>query len=141
MIRQRVRATIAWLVVSLVIIGLALDSGLSPAEASDRWVGTLLLSANGTTAPFDFIVVVNPGVSASFEWRFQNLQIFTGALAAAVSGSTVTGTMFPTGGLATQQALCCRPCNFRGTIVGNRVDGTLDPVSCDGVGTFFLVKQ
>ncbi len=102
---------------------------------------TLIASADGTTALFDFIVLVNPGVSASFEWRFRNIQIFTGPLAATVSGSTVTGTMFPTGGVATQQGLCCRPCNFRGTIVGNRVDGTVDPVSCGGEGSFTLVKQ
>jgi hypothetical protein len=141
MTRQRVRVTIAWLIVSLAVIGLAVDGGLSPAEATDRWVGTLVASANGLSAPFVFIVLVNPGVSASFEWRFQNAQILTGGLAATVSGSTVTGTMFPTGGVAAQQALCCRPCNFRGAIVGNRVDGTLDPVSCGGEGTFFLVKQ
>jgi hypothetical protein len=134
--------TIAWCVVAVLIIGLTVDGSLSPAEASDRWVGVLVASADGITAPFTFTVIVNPGVSASFEWRFRNVQIFTGPLAATVSGSKVTGTMYPTGGIATQQALCCRPCNFSGVIVGDRVDGTLDPASCGGNGgTFFLVKQ
>lgn len=134
-----------WLIIALIIFAGVLDGGLSRTEALDRWVGTAVVSASGQTAAFDFIVLVDPGRSASFEWRFRNVQVFSGPLAATVFGSTVTGTLFPVGGLATRlDSTCCRPCNFSGTIVGNRVDGTFDPVSCtdDGSGgTFFLIKQ
>jgi len=127
---------------ALAIFILAVDGGVARTEALDRWVGTLTGSAEGITVPFDFTVLVNPGVGASFEWRFRSVQIFSGSLAASVSGSRVNGTMFFTGGLAVQSdSLCCRPCNFSGTITGNRVDGTLDSVSCGGAGIFFLIKQ
>ena len=133
---------LGWFVIALVILVLAVDGGVSRTEALDRWVGTLVGSAEGISVPLTFIVLVDPGRGASFEWRFGSVQVFTGSLAAYVSGSTVTGTLFPTGGLAVQNdPLCCRPCNFRGSIAGNRVDGTLDPASCGGAGTFFLVKQ
>ena len=137
------RIHFGWLVVAFVVFIFAVDGEFSRTEALDRWVGTANISAQGVTLPVVFTVLVNPGVGASFEWRFRNVQIFTGGLGATVSGSRVTGTLFPTGGAAAQaDPLCCRPCNFKGTIVGNRVDGTFDPVSCGGDGgTFFLEKQ
>jgi len=130
-------------VIALAVLILAIDGELSSTEALDRWVGSATVSAEGVSLPVTFIVLVNPGVGASFEWRFRNVQIFAGPLAADVFGARVTGTLFPVSGAAAQNdPLCCRPCNFRGTIVGNRVDGTFDPVSCGGDGgTFFLIKQ
>ena len=138
---RRIPISLWALVFVLVFVLLAVDGGVSRAAALDRWVGTIAFATSGLTV--DFIVLVDPGTSASFEWRYRNVKIFTGALAANVFGSTVTGTLFPTGGLAVESdPLCCRPCNFRGSIAGNRVDGTMDPVSCGGGGgTFFLIKQ
>ncbi len=126
-----------------LFLTLAVDGELSPAAAFDRWVGAVVVPGAGTA--FDFIVLVDPGRSASFEWRDGgNVVVFSGPLAASVSGSRVTGTLYPFGGVATQNSSCCRPCNFRGTISGNRVDGAFDSATCtdDGsVATFFLLKQ
>jgi hypothetical protein len=119
---------------------LAVDGELSPAVALDRWVGSAVVLG----LPINFTVLVNPGISASWEWRYSGVVLGSGPLAATVSGSRVNGTIFTTGGAAFQPGVCCRPCNFTGTITGNRVDGTFDPVSCsdDGTGgTFTLVKQ
>jgi hypothetical protein len=139
------RMRVGAFVIALAILTVVLDGTASKTEALDRWVGPLVLSDGDQTVILDFIVLVDPGRGASFEWRFRSTQIFTGGLAANVSGSSVTGTLFPTGGLAVaSDPLCCAPCNFRGTIVGNRVDGTLDPRSCSdggGTGTFTLTKQ
>jgi hypothetical protein len=130
---------LGWFVIALVIFVLAVDGGVSRTEALDRWVGTAVASAGGITVSFDFIVLVNPGIGASWEWRFLGVQILSGSLAATVSGSTVNGTAFVTGGVAFVPGIL--PCNFTGNIAGNRVDGTFDPASCGGEGTFVLVKQ
>jgi hypothetical protein len=132
---------LGWFVVILVVVVLAVDGGVSRTEALDRWVGTAVVSADGESFSLDFIVLVDPGRGASWEWRFRGVQLMSGPLAAFVSDSTVNGTLFVTGGLAAQDPLCCAPCNFSGTIAGNRVDGVFDPVSCGGTGTFVLVKQ
>jgi hypothetical protein len=128
------RRWLGGLVLALVALILVVDGGVSQSEAVDRWVGTAIIAAEGLTVPVDFIVLVNPGVSASWEWKFNRVHILGGPLAATVSGSKVVGTLF------TAEALVA-PCNFSGTIVDNRVDGVFDPVSCGGQGTFFLVKQ
>jgi hypothetical protein len=132
---------LGWFVIILVVVILAVDGGVSRTEALDRWVGTAAVSADGEIIPFVFIILVDPGKGASWEWRYRGVQIMGGPLAATVSGSTVNGTLFVAGGLAAQDPLCCAPCNFSGTIAGNRVDGVFDPVSCGGTGTFVLVKQ
>lgn len=75
------------------------------------------------------------------EWRFAGIVLGSGPLAASVSGSTVNGSLFLTGGVAFEPGSVFAPCNFTGTIAGNRVDGTFDPASCGGTGTFVLVKQ
>jgi hypothetical protein len=130
-----------WFGILFAVVVLALAGGVSRTEALDRWSGPAVVSAEGTTIQFDFNVLVDPGKSASWEWRFRAVQIASGPLAAYVSGSTVTGTLFITGGLAARDPLCCAPCNFSGTIAGNRVDGVFDPGSCGGTGTFVLTKQ
>ena len=135
----RSRMRLGWFVIALVILGLAVEGGVSRTEALDRWVGTAVASAGGQTVAFDFIVLVNPGVSASWEWKFRGVQILSGPLAATVNGSTVNGTAYSAGGVAFVPGI--PPCRFTGTIAGNRVDGTFDPVSCGGTGTFFLIKQ
>jgi hypothetical protein len=128
-----------WLAIIFVIFMLAVDGEVSRSEALDRWAGTAQVSAGGLSAPFDFIVLVNPGVGASWEWKFLGVSIMSGPLAATVNGSKVEGTAFVTGGAAFTPGI--PPCNFTGTIAGNRVDGAFDPVSCGGTGTFFLIKQ
>jgi hypothetical protein len=125
------------LVIILAIGLLALDAALSPASAADRWVGTV----QGDGVTLGFTVVVNPGDGASFQWTFGRTVIASGPLAATVSGSRVNGTLFTTGGIVFKPGVCCRPCNFSGTIFGNTVNGSLDPVSCDGSATFSLSKQ
>jgi hypothetical protein len=122
----------------VTVLWVVVDGEVSPAAAIDRWVGNAVGPQGITLA---FTVLVDPGRSASWEWRFGNLQVASGPLAATVSGSTVKGTLFLTGGAIFDPPFCCRPCNFSGTIAGNRVDGVFDPVSCEGEGTFFLVKQ
>jgi hypothetical protein len=124
-------------VMVVVSVLLAVDGGISLAPALDRWAGTAVLGG----IPVGFIVLVNPGIGASWEWRFGGVQLGSGFLAASVSRSTVNGTLFTTGGAIFEPGVCCRPCNFTGSIAGNRVDGTFDAVSCDGSGTFVLVKQ
>jgi hypothetical protein len=129
--------TRSWLggfILVLVVLFLVVDGSVSKSEAADRWVGTAVISASGTTIPVDFIVLVNPGVSASWEWKYFGVHVLGGALAATVNGSRVTGTLF------TSDALVA-PCNFSGTINGNHVDGTFDSNSCGGNGTFFLNKK
>lgn len=127
----------AFIIVIAVLI-MAVEGGISSAAAVDRWVGSIVLEG----IPFTFIVLVNPGVSASWEWRFSGVQIASGFLSASVSGSTVKGTLFTTGGAVTQTATpCCRPCNFSGTIAGNHAEGTVDPVTCDGSASWSLDKQ
>jgi hypothetical protein len=111
---------------------LLVDGQVSRSEAVDKWVGTLTGTVNGVTATFDFIVFVNPGVSASFEWRFRNTLLASGPLAATVSGSRVSGIMFFTGGLIAQDPLCCTPCTFSGQIVGNTASGTASKDQCGG---------
>jgi hypothetical protein len=130
------------LVSVFVALLLVLDGQVSRAAALDRWVGSAAFS--DSVPPADFIVLVNPGVSASWEFRFRGVVIGSGPLAATVSGSRVVGTLYTTGGAVVRSGTCCRPCNFRGTIVGNRVDGTFDPATCsdDGAGgAFTLIKQ
>jgi hypothetical protein len=129
------------LVIASVIPALAIGGAVSPTEALDRWVGTATISAGGIATPLDFTVLVDPGRGASWAWRSGSTEVASGPLAAYVSGSTVNGTLFTTGGLAARDPLCCAPCNFSGTIAGNRVDGVFDPGSCKGEGAFFLVKQ
>lgn len=133
---------LGWFVLASVVIMLAVDGGISRTEALDRWVGTAVLSADGQSILVDFIVLVNPGVSASWEWRLRNRVIGSGPLAADVSGSTVRGTLFFTGGLLTQDPLCCRACIFSGTIAGNSANGTYDSSTCGGDNsTWSLAKQ
>jgi hypothetical protein len=110
---------------------------MSPAVALDRYVGTSDLG--GVTT--DLTVLVEPGVGASWTARFRNVVLASGPLAAFVSGSTVEGILFITGGVVVQDPLCCRPCRFTGTITGNRVDAVFDEASCGGPGTFVLTKQ
>lgn len=133
----RSRMSLCGLVILLAIFLLAVDGGVSPAAAVDRWAGTAVIE--GT--PVAFTVLVNPGVSASWEWRYQGVQLASGSLSATVSGSTVNGTAFTTGGVIYQPGVCCAPCNFSGTIAGNRVDGTFDVATCGGAATFTLIKQ
>jgi hypothetical protein len=128
----------------LIAVLLSLDGQISRAAALDRWVGTAVFSEQGATFAVDFTVLVDPGRGASWEWRFQGVQLGSGPLAASVSGSTVNGTLFITGGAGTQVPGCCRPCDFNGVIIGNQVNGTLDSASCSdsgGSGTFTLVKR
>lgn len=135
---RRTHISLCGLVILLAIFLLGVDGEVSPAAALDRWVGTAILGG----IPVGFTVLVNPGIGASWDWRYQGVQLASGSLAATVSGSSVKGTAFTTGGAIYQPGLCCAPCNFSGTIVGNRVDGAFDPVSCGGGGgTFFLLKQ
>ena len=138
------RASVSlWAIVFVLVCAFfAVDGELSRAAALDRWVGQVVLLASGFV--LDFIVLVDPGKGASFEWRSQGVVIFSGPLAAQVSGSRVTGTLYPFGGTATNNPNCCQPCKFSGAISGNRVDGTLDPATCTSNGVidpFFLVKQ
>jgi hypothetical protein len=131
------------LVSVFIVLFLALDGELSRAAALDRWVGSAIPDQTGLP-PLDFIVLVNPGVSATWQWRLQGTVIASGPLGATVSGSRVNGTLYTTGGLAVQSGTCCRPCNFRGTMIGNQVNGTFDPASCSDDGTagaFVLIKQ
>ena len=139
---RHARMWLGWFVVASALVMLAVDGEVSRTEALDRWVGTLTISANGVTAVLDFIVVIDPGTSASFEWRFRGVLLASGPLSATVSGSYVSGTMYFTGGLITQTPGCCVPCNFTGTIAGNSASGTGDPTTCgaDG-GTWVLVKR
>src|SRR5262245_22643956 len=95
-VRHAVR--LGWLVIASILIMLAADGGASQADALDRWVGTAVLSGDGRSVLVDFIVLVEPGVSASWQWKFRNHVIASGPLSANVSGSTVTGTRFITGG-------------------------------------------
>lgn len=125
------------IVIVLMVLLLAVDGGLSPAAALDRWVGTALIQG----IPVGFTILVNPGIGASWEWRFQGIQVASGPLAATVTGSRVNGTLITTGGAIYEPGVCCRPCLFSGSIAGNRVDGTFDPVSCEGAGTFTLIKR
>ena len=127
----------------MAIFVLAVDGEVSRTEALDRWVGTATISAEGITVPLDFTVLVDPGRGASWEWRFRGISLASGPLAATVSGSNVNGQLFLTGGLAfdPNDPASFVPCNFSGSIAGNRVDGVFDPVSCGGTGTFVLVKQ
>jgi hypothetical protein len=131
-------------VAAVVILALVVDGGVSRAEALDEWSGPLVLTSAGASRVLTFKVLVDPGKSASFEWLSESLQIFAGPLLATVSGSTVTGRLIPTSGLALQIPDCCRPCDFTGIILGNQVNGTLDPESCasnTGTGTFTLFKR
>jgi len=136
---KRFPMRLGWFVIALVILVLAVEGGVSRSEAVDRWEGIAVASAGGQTVAFNFIVLVNPGVSASWEWRFRGVQLLSGPLAATVNGSTVNGTAYSAGGVAFVPGI--PPCNFTGVIAGNRVDGTFDPVSCGGQGSFFLIKQ
>lgn len=138
---RRCCAQLPLLVGILVVAVLAVDGEVSRTEALDRWVGVATISGEGVVLPVDFTILVNPGVSATWEWRFRGVQLGSGPLAATVSGSRVDGILFVAGGLMAQDPLCCVPCNFTGTMAGNRVDGTFDPNSCGGTGTFFIVKQ
>jgi hypothetical protein len=122
-----------------VVSLLAIDGEVFRAEALDRWSGIAVASAGGRTAAFQFNVFVEPGVGASWEWRFAGVQILSGPLSAAVSGSAVQGAAFVTGGVGFVPGI--PPCKFSGTIAGNRVDGVFDPDSCGGTGSFFLIKQ
>jgi hypothetical protein len=129
-------------IIILALVTLAVDGEMSPAAALDRWTGTAVVQG----FVVNFTVLVNPGVGASWEWRFNNVVLGNGPLAAFVSGSRVTGTIFTTGGAVFQPGVCCRPCNFSGTITGNRVDGVFDPRTCGddgtgGGGSFTLTKQ
>ena len=124
-------------IIATVALLLAVDGGISPAAAVDRWVGSVVL--NGT--PVDFIVLVNPGVSASWEWRFRGVQLASGFLDASVSGSTVKGTLFTTGGAVYQPGVCCRPCSFSGRIIGNHAEGTTDAASCEAIAPWVLDKK
>ena len=133
----RIRMSLWGVIVVLVVVLLAFAGGLSPAAAVDRWVGTITIEG----VPVAFTVLVNPGVSASWEWRVRGVQVASGFLAASVNGSQVTGTLFTTGGAIFEPGVCCRPCNFSGTIAGNVAQGTFDAVSCDGSASWVLVKQ
>lgn len=123
---------LGWFVIALVILVLAIDGVVSRTEALDRWVGTATISAAGITTSLDFTVLVDPGRGASWEWRFGSTRLASGPLAATVSGSTVNGTLFIAGGALFKPGVCCEPCNFNGSIAGNRVDGVFDPASCAG---------
>lgn len=139
---QRAAVSLWAIAFVLVCVLFAVDGELSRAAALDRWVGQVALLASGVV--LGFIVIVDPGKNASFEWRSRNAVVFSGPLSAQVSGSRVTGTLYPFGGTATAAPDCCQPCKFSGTISGNRVDGTLDPATCTSNGVvdpFFLVKQ
>ena len=139
------RRTWAWggFVIVLIIFALAVDGAVSRTEALDRWVGTATVSSEGITLTFDFTVLVDPATGgASWEWRYAGVVVASGPLSASVSGSTVNGSLFFTGGTAFDVAPGdYTPCNFTGTIVGNQVNGTLDQGSCGGTGTFVLAKQ
>jgi hypothetical protein len=135
------RMRFACLLVALVAILLAVDGAVSRTEALDRWTGTAVISANGLSAPVNFIVLVNPGVGASWEWRVGSVVLGSGPLAAPVSGANVSGQLFLTGGLTFEPNAIFLPCGFRGTIAGNQVQGTFDETSCGGSGNFVLVKQ
>ena len=125
------------LVIVMVALLITVDGGISPAAAVDRWVGTAVIEG----FPIAFTVLVNPGDGASWEWRYQGIQLGTGPLSATISGSRVNGTLVTTGGAIFEPGVCCRPCFFSGTIAGNSVTGSFDPVSCEGNGSFTLVKQ
>jgi hypothetical protein len=135
------RMRFACLFIALVVVVLAIDGGFSRTEALDRWTGTAVVTAQGVSVPVNFTVLVNPGVSASWEWRVGSLLLGSGPLAATVSGSNVSGQLFLTGGLAFDPNSLFLPCGFRGTIAGNQVQGTFDEASCGGSGNFVLVKQ
>ena len=140
---HRISSILLWAIVfASVCMLFALDGRLAPAEAFDRWVGNVTLLNAGVI--LDFIVLVDPGKSASFEWRSRGVVIFSEPLAADVAGSKVSGTLYPAGGTATNDPSCCIPCRFTGTISGNRVDGALDPATCTDNGQLdplFLIKQ
>jgi hypothetical protein len=129
------------LFILIVVALLAVDGVLSLAAALDRWVGTV----NFPEGFLAFVVLVDPGKGASFEWRGRNnILVASGSLIGAVSGSRVDGTLFTTGGVIFRPGVCCRPCNFIGTITGNTVNGALDADSCSDRGVaapFSLVKQ
>jgi hypothetical protein len=122
-------------IVVIVTLLLAVDGGTSPAVALDRWVGTVVI--NGV--PINFTVLINPGVSAAWEWRFGGVQLASGFLSATVSGSSVSGTLFMTGGALFQPGI--PPCNFSGTVSGTHAEGTADPVTCQGNAFWSLDKQ
>jgi hypothetical protein len=138
---KHIRIPLSGLVILFAIFLLAVDGGVSPADALDRWVGTAEISSEGVTFPVTFTVLVNPGVGASWEWRYLNRVLGSGPLAATVSGSRVTGQLFLTGGLAFDPTSIFLPCSFRGTLTGNQVQGTFDEAPCGGTGTFLLTKQ
>jgi hypothetical protein len=134
---RRAQTWLGWLVVASAVLMLAVDGEVSRAEAVDQWVGTITISGQ----PLDFLVFVNPGVSASFEWKFRNVVVASGPLAATVSGSKVQGTLYFTGGLVAQDPLCCAPCNFAGEIVGNTASGSSDEASCGERSSWLLRKK
>lgn len=138
---KRTRMPLCGLVILFAIFLLAIDGEVSRAAAVDRWVGTAQISADGITVPVAFTVLVNPGVGASWEWRYRNALLGSGPLAATVSGSRVNGQLFLTGGLAFDPSSFFVPCNFSGSLTGNQVQGTFDEASCGGNGTFVLIKQ
>jgi hypothetical protein len=115
---------------------LAVDGAISPAAAVDRWVGTFFLNGPAIT----FTVLVNPGGGATWEWRRGSIQFATGPLQAGVLGSQVRGTLIVTGGVIAG-GTCCRPCDFTGTLSGNRFDGALDADTCGATAPFTLIKQ
>ena len=134
---RRARTWLGWLVVASAVLILAVDGEVSRAEAVDQWVGTITISGRA----IDFLVFVNPGVSASFEWRLRNVLIASGPLAATVSGSKLRGTLYFTGGAVAQDPTCCAPCNFSGIIIGNTASGSSDEASCGERAPWNLRKK
>jgi hypothetical protein len=126
-----------FVIVIVAVALLAVDGGMSTAAAVDRWQGTIVIGGN----PIAFTVLINPGVSATWEWRFRGVQLASGFLTASVSGSTVTGTLFTTGGVVFQPGACCAPCNFSGTVNGNQAQGTGDAATCGEASPWVLTKQ
>ena len=75
---HRISSILLWAIVfASVCMLFALDGRLAPAEAFDRWVGNVTLLNAGVI--LDFIVLVDPGKSASFEWRSRGVVIFSEA--------------------------------------------------------------
>lgn len=117
----------------VVVLLMVVVVGVTASEAQvTRFVGTATLTADGVTFAVDFLVTLAPPTSFTWEWSFRGVVILSGVLSGTQVGSNVSGTLFAAG---------LRPCHFTGVITGNRVDGTFDPVSCGGTGTFVLFRQ
>jgi hypothetical protein len=114
-------------VLSLALVAIVIG-GFAGEAAADVYSGTLTFQG---LPPANITITVIPGGGATYTTTFLGRPFDSGAVAAFVNGSSVSGSLISNKYV---------PCLFTGTINGPTATLNLDPNSCGGPGLLIVTR-